>query len=222
MEAGHVYVADEQTAGRGRGDHTWYSEAGSGLYLSALTRPKLPAEQVLHLSLAAGLAAQAAIREVTAIKIDLRWPNDLVTPGLNSRKVGGILTESAMQPNGLLRHAVIGIGINVNQEAMPAALRQVSTSLRMLSGAETRRDDLLISLLLHLHDELRKLQHEGSELLRRFEAASTWVRQRRVYVAEGEGYTGSTEGLHSTGVLFVRSDDGQRRTVLHGGVRDAL
>ena len=57
-----VWVADEQTAGRGRGGHGWHSAAGDGLYVSALVAPALPMTMALWLSLATGLAAQAAIR----------------------------------------------------------------------------------------------------------------------------------------------------------------
>src|SRR3984957_7926991 len=71
---GTVYVADEQTAGRGRGGHTWHSSPGDGLYLSALVKPSLHLRDALLLSLATGLAAWQAIHETTGISIDIRWP----------------------------------------------------------------------------------------------------------------------------------------------------
>lgn len=221
-EAGHVYVAGEQTAGRGRGGHAWHSEAGTGLYLSALVRPALSASNVLLLSLAAGLAAQAAIREVHGMQIDLRWPNDLVTLETPSRKLGGILTESSMLPDGSVRFAVIGIGINVNQAAMPDTLQETSTSLRLLLGHETARDSLLLALLRHLEVEVQTLELCHTDTLQHFEAASTWVRGKRVHVAEAEGYTGTTGGMEPNGLLRVCTDDGACRTVLHGGVRELL
>ena len=54
---GSVYFADEQLAGRGRGDHAWESVAGEGLYLSVLLRPRIPANRLPLIPLAAGLAA---------------------------------------------------------------------------------------------------------------------------------------------------------------------
>src|ERR1700712_1703423 len=80
---GTVYVADEQTAGRGRGGHEWHSAAGDGLYVSVLIRAALPLREALWISLAAGLAAQHAIDEAAGLDIDIRWPNDLL---LNGRK----------------------------------------------------------------------------------------------------------------------------------------
>ena len=55
---GSVWVADEQTAGRGRSDHTWHSAAGDGLYVSVLLRPQMALVEALWLSLATGLAVR--------------------------------------------------------------------------------------------------------------------------------------------------------------------
>ena len=221
-EACQVYVADEQTAGRGRGGHTWRSEPGSGLYVTVLVRPMLQAADALTISFAAGLAAQAAIREITGAEIDLRWPNDLVTPGPGSLKLGGILTESAIQPDGALRYAAIGIGMNLNHAAMPPELQAVSTSLRRWTSYPVAREAMLVALLRRLETELSELIRSPFQTRSRFAQNSTWVRGKRVSVAEGEGYTGVTDGLTEAGLLRVRSEDGTEHEVRHGGVREAL
>ena len=218
---GEVFIADEQTAGRGRGGHTWHSAAGDGLYLSVLIRPKLNAADVLKISLATGLAAQAAIHQLTGLHIDIRWPNDLVLPSMAGRKCGGILTETALLPDGVLAYAVIGIGINLNQTEMPLALQYLSASLRMATGRQVIRDEIAAALLTQLSSEIARLESDPESVLARFEEASTWVRGKRVSVAEDEGYTGTTDGLSATGLLRVRCDDGSVREVRHGGVREA-
>src|ERR1700712_1244175 len=91
---GTVYIADEQTAGRGRGGHEWHSSAGDGLYVSVLIRPSLPMAEALWISLSTGLAAQTAVREAVGLGIDIRWPNDLM---LGGRKCGGILVETSVE-----------------------------------------------------------------------------------------------------------------------------
>src|SRR5947209_16684361 len=110
-----IWIADEQTAGRGRGGHTWHSSPEDGLYVSALLSPSLDASRMLLLSLATGLAARRAIAETTGLTVDIRWPNDLL---LNGRKCGGVLVETSLNSSGgkstLLRYVVIGIGINLN------------------------------------------------------------------------------------------------------------
>lgn len=217
-----VWVADEQTAGRGRGGHGWHSAAGDGLYVSALVAPALPMVRALWLSLATGLAARAAITAVTEMAVDIRWPNDLL---LNGRKCGGILVETAVEGE-MLRYAVIGVGINVNHASFPAEIETMATSLRLESGAEVSREALLIVLLGALETEVRLLVQEyqgeltGPGLLDRFAAASSWVRGKPVRVGEGGGYTGVTAGLDERGFLLVDGDDGVMHTVLSGGVRE--
>jgi BirA family biotin operon repressor/biotin-[acetyl-CoA-carboxylase] ligase len=225
---GGVWVADEQTAGRGRGGHGWHSAAGDGLYVSALVTPPLPMATALTLSLATGLAAQAAIADVTGQQVDIRWPNDLLVHG---RKCGGILVETAVAPAvddqpAMLRYAVIGVGINLNHETFPVEIEAVATSLRRESGVAVSREAVLAALLRRLDEEIQLLirgyrgTNNGPDLGKRFAAASSWVRGKRVRVEEGGGYTGVTAGLDAQGFLRVAGDDGVLRTVLSGGVRE--
>jgi BirA family biotin operon repressor/biotin-[acetyl-CoA-carboxylase] ligase len=215
-----VWLADEQTAGRGRGGHTWHSVPGDGLYVSALVTPKIALDEARKIPLAAGLACQAAMSEASGLRPDIRWPNDLM---FAERKCGGILVESASE-NGaepMLRYAVIGIGINVNHAAFPDELRMLATSLRLETGQRFEREPLLAALLRHLDMELALLDEGGSDLLERFAQASGWVRGKRVTVDEGGGYTGWTRGLDANGFLLVEDDSGTMHTVLSGGVRSA-
>jgi len=215
-----VWVADEQTAGRGRGGHEWHSVAGDGLYVSALVAPRVLLKDAAKIPLATGLAAQAAIRETTGLEVDIRWPNDLM---FGNRKCGGILVESVSDgaAEDRLRYAVIGVGINVNHAAFPAELKGVATSLYRESERHYPREPLLAALLVHLDRELEELERADNELLLRFSTASSWVTGKRVTVEEGGGYTGFTRGLDSQGFLQVEEDTGVIRTVLSGGVRSA-
>jgi len=217
---GTLYLADEQTLGRGRSGHAWHSEPGVGLYLSALAKPSLRLTNALWISLATGLAAQAAIKSATGLTIDLRWPNDLLYA---NKKLGGILVEAAVEPDAdaTLRYAVIGIGININHETFPPELAQLATSLRLATGQEQSRNTLLIALLRALDFELTQLETQQPDLLERFTAASTWVAGKRVHVPEQGGYIGTAAGLDPRGFLLVNLDDGTQRTVISGGVREA-
>lgn len=225
---GSVYFADEQTAGRGRGAHSWHSEPGSGLYVSMLLRPNLAPSQALWLSFAAGLAVHKAVQEVAGVTPDVRWPNDLLLPEAGvSKKFCGILTE--MQNDGdRVRHAVTGIGINVNHAAFPPEIAPIATSLRLVTGRPQNCDLLLGALLRAMDAEIRMLEAAAtsdSTLLARVENASTWIRGKRVHVGESGvdeagGYDGVTAGLDARGFLLVDTASGQR-TVLSGGVRAA-
>jgi BirA family transcriptional regulator, biotin operon repressor / biotin---[acetyl-CoA-carboxylase] ligase len=219
---GCIYLAEEQTGGRGRGAHAWHSEPYAGLYLSILLRPPLTPPDALWLSLAAGLAVQQAVGNVTALVADIRWPNDLL---LGSRKFGGILTEMSAESD-RVRYAVVGIGINVSHNQFPPELQEIATSLRLETDRVVSRQDLLISVLQAINSELRGLldpsrfAHATQSILERMERQSTWVRGKRVAVSEAEGYTGVTVGLDSRGFLRVETPQGVR-IVVSGGVRTA-
>ncbi len=215
---GAVFLAEEQTAGRGRGGHSWDSEKSLGVYCSVVLRPALSPSETLMLSLAAGIAVAVAVEQCTGMRADLRWPNDVL---LNQRKLCGILTEMNAEPT-RVRYVVVGIGINVNQPSFAGELAPIATSLRIESGREWSRVALTAAVLKSLDREYRSLTERGvgsrSELLRRFEERSSSARSRLVHVDEDGGYDGTTEGLDDRGFLLVRSDSGLR-TVLSGSVR---
>jgi BirA family biotin operon repressor/biotin-[acetyl-CoA-carboxylase] ligase len=215
---GSVYFADEQLAGRGRGDHAWHSAAGLGLYVSVLLRSQFPALRLPLLPLAAGLAAAEALRAVTGRTVDLRWPNDLL---VGPRKAGGILVEARAEArtNGSTV-AVVGIGINVHQRDFAPGLATPATSLDLEAGRRIDRQALLVSLLKSLeHETLGLLDPAACETIpQRLEQASTWVRGRRVEVHGPQACAGETAGLDENGFLRVRTDTGLV-TVQTGGIR---
>jgi BirA family biotin operon repressor/biotin-[acetyl-CoA-carboxylase] ligase len=215
---GSVFVAEEQTAGRGRGAHQWDSAASAGIYCSVVLRPALPPAEALILSLAAGLAVRAAVQQIDSrVMPDLKWPNDLLIEG---KKFCGILTEMNAEAT-RVRYIVVGIGINVNQAGFPADLRETATSLRLASGTEWSRVDLCAALLKSLDREYRDLLQKPDareSILKRFQEQSSSVRGRQVRVEENGGFEGVTEGLDPRGFLQVRAAEGVR-TVLSGTVR---
>ncbi len=212
---GSVFVAEEQTAGRGRGGHTWASPKSAGIYLSALFRPTLSPAEVLPLTLAAGLATADAIEEVGGVRADLRWPNDVV---IGERKLAGILTEMTAEAT-RVRYVVVGVGVNVNQASFPASIENLATSLHAETGRTWSRVALAAALLKSLDREYRRFVAEGTQPVReRFEARSSFARGREVQVEENGGYSGTTAGLDEHGFLRVQTAGGMR-TVLSGGVR---
>jgi BirA family transcriptional regulator, biotin operon repressor / biotin---[acetyl-CoA-carboxylase] ligase len=214
---GSVYFADEQTAGRGRGDHAWHSAVGEGLYVSVLLRPNLPAARLALLPLAAGLAAASAIREVSSLDIDLRWPNDLL---IGPRKTGGILVEAKTESEGLPHAVVLGIGINVHQRAFPSDMATPATSLDLAAGRRISRQSLLLALLKSVERQACMLADAGAAraVLERLEQSSTWIRGRKVQVHGPQACEGVTAGLDENGFLLVETAAGLV-TVQTGGLR---
>ena len=214
---GSIFLAEEQTAGRGRGTHTWHSPLSSGIYCSIVLRPALAPADALIFSLAAGLAVRAAVCEIDSrLQPDLKWPNDLLLEG---KKFCGILTEMNAEAT-RVRHLVVGVGINVNQARFPADLQNEATSLKLVTGTEWSRVELLAALLKSLDREYRGLPEKGAQaaITRRFEEHSSYARGRKVRVEENGGFEGTTEGLDSRGFLLVRTADALR-PVISGTVR---
>jgi BirA family biotin operon repressor/biotin-[acetyl-CoA-carboxylase] ligase len=217
---GSVFLAEEQTAGRGRGANSWQSARSTGIYCSVLFRPALPPSEALVLSLAAGLAVRAAIEHVDErVSPDLKWPNDVLIAG---KKVCGILTEMNAEAT-RVRYVVVGIGVNVNQPNFPKELEGAATSLRLTTGSEWSRVELTAALLKSLDREYRLLIEQSDarqSILQRFAGQSSWVQGKQVRIEEnGSRVEGTTEGLDERGFLQVRTAKGLQ-TVLSGTVRE--
>jgi BirA family biotin operon repressor/biotin-[acetyl-CoA-carboxylase] ligase len=215
---GSIFLAEEQTAGRGRGANQWHSERSSGIYCSVLLRPALPPSDVLVITLAAGLAVHSAVQEIDSrVRADLKWPNDVLIEG---KKFCGILTEMNAEIT-RVRYVAVGMGLNVNQASFPSDLQPIATSLSLVTGTEWSRVELCAALLKSLDREycgLLENPEATASILKRFEERSSSVRGRQVEVEENPDLKGVTEGLDERGFLQVRTAQGLR-TVLSGTVR---
>jgi BirA family biotin operon repressor/biotin-[acetyl-CoA-carboxylase] ligase len=215
---GAVFLAEEQTAGRGRGSNEWESQASVGLYCSVILRPLLTPADALPLTLMAGIAVAQTVEQTTGLHPDLRWPNDVL---LNGKKLCGILTEMNSEAT-RVRYVVVGIGINVNHTEFAAELQPIATSLRLESGREWSRVELTAALLKSLDRAYRRFIADPAEarsaILGDFEARSSFARGRHVRIEEEPGFEGVTQGLDERGFLRIRTASGLR-TVLSGMVR---
>jgi BirA family biotin operon repressor/biotin-[acetyl-CoA-carboxylase] ligase len=150
---GTTVATDLQTHGRGRLGRTWEAPAGRALLFSVLLRPQPPMALWPELSLVAGDAVAAALREQAGVAAELSHPNDVV---IGRRKVAGILPEASTG------RVVLGVGVNVNQiaEELPEDTAKPPTSLRVETGREWPRAPLLTAILLELerrYDEWQRL-----------------------------------------------------------------
>lgn len=210
---GTVVGAEVQTAGQGRLGRTWHS-AADGLYFSIVLRLDLPPAQMPLVTMTAGLATAEAIRQFSGTPVDLRWPNDGM---IGDRKLFGILVQ---QDGDVL---LCGVGINVNQTAFPETITTLATSLRIVTGNEHSREQLLLVVLAAIDEHLEILKQQGPKaILALFTQASSYVSGRRVVVDQGTlEVRGTTAGLDESGFLRLRQDDGTMTTILAGGVRPA-
>lgn len=127
---GYAAVSANQTAGRGRRGRSFFSPAGTGLYLSILLRPEgLTAQESLRFTTMAAVAVCEAIEAISGKNAGIKWVNDIFMDG---RKVCGILTEASFDlESGTLDYAVVGIGINLftPEGGFPEEIRNVAGAI---------------------------------------------------------------------------------------------
>jgi BirA family biotin operon repressor/biotin-[acetyl-CoA-carboxylase] ligase len=215
---GTVVLAEEQKAGRGRSGHGWHSEPLKGIYCSVILRPSLAPAKAPLLTLAAALAIYDAVYHMSPLKMDIRWPNDLL---INGKKFCGILTEMNAEVS-RVRYVVVGIGVNVNHTAFPKEIGHLATSLRMETGRIWSRIELTAQILRRLEVLCREMEtHGGQGIIRRWSEISTYAKDKHVEIVEGENsFRGETMGLDENGFLRVRREDGKSETVYSGNVLD--
>ncbi|HEU0152461.1 MAG TPA: bifunctional biotin--[acetyl-CoA-carboxylase] ligase/biotin operon repressor BirA [Arenimonas sp.] len=204
-----VWLAERQSAGRGRRGRAWTSPLAAHVYLSVSRRFDGGIAALQGLSLAVGVAAAEALQALGYRGIGLKWPNDLLAEG---GKLGGILIEVGGDAAGPLR-VVVGLGLNV---AMPAdAARDIDQpwcDLARLSATPPDREAVCVALLDALLPMLARFERDG--LAPSLEA---WARHdllagRAVRITEGERvYEGIAAGIDADGALRLRGPDGERR-----------
>ena len=221
---GLLVVADEQTAGRGRLDRSWWAPPGSSLLFSLLLRPPLPPGQAAQLTMCLGLAAAEGVEEVTGLRPALKWPNDLL---LDGRKLAGILAELGTAGD-RLEYAVLGLGLNVNVTFSGGELAHTAISLQMALGRPVARVPLLAAILARCEAWYERLLAPQAGSSTGESPHTAWTARldtlgRQVTVMTPDGpLHGTAVGVSPEGALLVRRENGVVCTVWAGDVITGL
>ena len=218
---GTTVVADRQTAGKGRRGRSWESPAGRAIYFTIVVRPAFIPDKASMVTLVMALSVAEAIQKVTGLSTGIKWPNDIV---VNGKKVVGILTEMSMTPEmNEIQFLVAGVGVNVNQESgeeFPEELRKTATSLKIESGRQLDRAELLAEILAQFEENYGTFERmvNLSGLRERYESRLAG-RNAVVRVLDPAGeYTGISRGITETGELIVEKETGETVLVYAGEV----
>ncbi len=209
-----VFVAERQTAGRGRHGRSWISPPG-GLYLSLLTPPPADGERDAGspaiLPFVAGVALAEAVRRETGLGVVIRWPNDV---DLEGRKVAGVLVEAGFRQGGAPL-AVVGFGINCAPVEVPPEEREPGRPDPGWLPPETDRARLAGALVAAFHKAFDLACRSPAGLLERWErlSPSSFGQPCQLRLEDGSELTGRTDGLGPGGGLTVALDSGGRRVV---------
>jgi BirA family biotin operon repressor/biotin-[acetyl-CoA-carboxylase] ligase len=198
---GHVVVADEQTAGRGRFGRRWVAPAGANVMFTMLLRPHVVALQ--QLSMTAALAVADGVRTTAEIEPVFKWPNDVQVSG---RKLAGILIEAELL-GAAPAFALVGVGLNVNVDtSSEREIAAIAVSLRDITGTVHPREEVLAAVLGSF-----EAWYERS---RRGSVRDAWA-ARLVTLGQpisvtfaGRVEQGIAESVTETGALVLRRADG--------------
>lgn len=159
---GTVVLADKQTAGKGQHNKPWVTESGKNLTFSIVFTPTR-ADRITLLTLACASAVEDVIcKYYEKCSIDIKWPNDVLCDG---KKIAGILTEVIHIGNKVDR-LIVGIGLNVNQDEFEEELKEVATAMRLITGKEESREQLLSDLLVRIEYNYQRWTQNSVDLVR--------------------------------------------------------
>ena len=214
---GLIIVAREQTRGRGRQARIWISPMDAGLYCSVLLRPRVARDAWPLLTLMAATAVHNALERACDLLTDIKWPNDLLA---DERKLCGILSEAIETRTGAA--CIVGIGINLTDEAFPPEIGHSAASIEAATGRRYDAEMVLRALIASLAEGYRLL-HEtdgACATLQAWSQASSYAEGKRVKVkTETEVFEGTTRGLAADGRLRVETSRGEIRLLHAGDVR---
>ena len=213
---GLVILADSQTAGRGRLGRTFCSPSETGLYMSILLRPKLPAQKALSITTAAAVAVCRAVEKVSSRTAHIKWVNDVYCDG---KKVCGILTEAAFD-GADMTYAVLGIGINVcaPKGGFSADIADIATAI--YHDGEGDRYALAAAVLDAFFEEYTHLQEE--RYVQEYRERSCLVGKTVIVKSSSGDREAIALGVDEQCRLLVRYEDGEDEALSFGDVSNKM
>jgi BirA family biotin operon repressor/biotin-[acetyl-CoA-carboxylase] ligase len=214
---GTVAVAETQTAGHGRLGREWFSPKG-GLWFSIILRPKLIAREATKLVFTAGLAVAEVLRKLYALRIETKWPNDVMVEG---RKICGILAE--MNTTGeTVNYVIVGIGLNANinvKDAFPPELAETATSLETKLGREVNIVELFRALIEKFEGCYDLFNEKGfASILAEWKKNAVFLGSDVEVTLGTETLRGVAVDVDDDGSLIIRLEDGKVKHVYDGDV----
>ncbi len=200
-------IAGRQTGGRGRLRRFWDSQAG-GLYFTLVIRPEIPPAWSYRYNFAASLVLARTIRRLLDIKVDVKWPNDLL---VGEKKVSGMLSEMEAEAD---RVAFISIGLGLNVNNNIAADVPNAVSLRQVAGQSISRKELLGAFLENYRAYISTDSLES--VVADWKKYTVTLNRAVTIETPVETIRGTAVDVDAGGGLLVRQENGEVKTVVYG------
>ena len=213
---GALFVADEQTAGRGRRGRSWQSPPGANIYFTILLRPDFAPDQASMLTLVMAHSVACAIHRLTGLEPSIKWPNDVLLEG---KKVCGILTEMSVERE-YIHYVVCGVGINVVSQDFPEGIREHAIAVEEVYGQAVSKGALLQYVMKDFERDYDAFVAAGdlTPLLESYNGILV-NRDRRVRVLDPKGeWEGIARGINAGGELLVEDIEGGIQNIFAGEV----
>ncbi|WP_184547602.1 biotin--[acetyl-CoA-carboxylase] ligase [Mucilaginibacter sp. FT3.2] len=204
---GTVIMAESQYAGRGQQQNKWHSEPGKNLTFSILLTPSfLPISQQFDLTRVVSLGVYQGLKPLLGDKLKIKWPNDIY---YKDNKLGGILIETHLQGD-KIKDAVIGIGLNINQQSFePGAGNAIS--LRQILHKDYDLRALLLEICGYIEGYYLRLK-AGDKLFVRNTYLSRlyWLNEAKEFRSNNEVFNGTIVNVKDEGLLVVENNKGKQ------------
>jgi BirA family biotin operon repressor/biotin-[acetyl-CoA-carboxylase] ligase len=207
-QEGTIIISEEQTAGRGRLGRPWQANKNENLMFSIVLRPNVAPDALNLLPLFVGVAIAEAVERTTRLKVECKWPNDLL---INKKKCAGILIEGSVKQN-MVEYVVIGVGLNVNQQQFTGELEKKATSLRLEAAKEIDRPRLFREILLSLEGSYKSVSSTGFQsVVPMWLKRSSMINQPISVSQQGNVFSGIVTGLSNDGSLILQSNGTEKK-----------
>ncbi len=206
-----LFIANSQTAGRGRLGRSFVSNPDSGLYMSIRIPLDIPLSEAVGITPLAAVAVCRAIERLCPLKPEIKWVNDIFAGG---KKLAGILTESTAASNGR-RCFIVGIGINISPSDMPAEVAAIAASLADF-GATADKYELAAAICDEFLGNITEIWNKG--IIEEYKSLSCLVGKEVAVSSGNDVYPAKVLGITDRYELRVLHPDGTERYLSAGEV----
>ena len=191
-----VFIANEQSAGRGRLGRSFVSERGAGIYMSILTYPDERGADATEATARAAVSLARATESLVDCEIRIKWVNDLYLAG---KKLAGILTEGEMGNDGQIAYQIVGMGINVYKNAISDEISDIATSIECETNHKIDRSRLVAKII-------SEFMSDRADYYDEYKARSFIIGKNVTVVKLTESYKAKVVNIDSDFSLIIERD----------------
>lgn len=211
---GTVVFAERQINGKGRKDRKWYSAKDQNLTFSILLKRKFNEKRLNIINLGTALALASSLENLYQLKVNLKWPNDLL---VFNEKIAGILLESTTRGS-KIEKLVVGIGLNVNQTTFQGKFQIPPTSIKKITNQEINRERLLSEILNNFEEMLERVENDPHQVLMDWKSRCRMLGEKIIVQDENFSRTGTFDDVDEEGFLVLRTDNNKLERIHFGDV----